>query len=369
MTVHGAKGLEAKNVILDRHHDRAAARRLSAAPADDAARHAAPGAKRADLGARAKTLDVGPMSDARAGDARRGAQRIPAAALCRHDARRRAAGGVRDQGRQQNAGRLLVSTRRRRAQAALRAEDDRRRRRQGLAHAQRRDAIARRRSSRRLALPPAPPAWLGSSSAKHVAHARVHPRRPIPAMTKPRASPARGDRDTALRRGNLVSPAAAIAARHRAGAPRRGGPRVSRAARRDVDAEGSETMTSAGAGVARRSALRTAVRARQPRGSLDRRQRYAQRRAAKRRGQIDRLAVTDSGSADRRLQDQPPAAARESPTCRPAIFASSRSIAPCCEKFIRSKTVRAALIWTETPDLMELSQEVMDAALAHVTSA
>jgi len=31
--------------------------------------------------------------------------------------------------------------------------------------------------------------------------------------------------------------------------------------------------------------------------------------------------------------------------------------------------VRAALIWTEVADLMELSGEVLDAALARVTSA
>ncbi len=33
------------------------------------------------------------------------------------------------------------------------------------------------------------------------------------------------------------------------------------------------------------------------------------------------------------------------------------------------KTMRAALLWTEVPDLMELSAEAMDAALARVTSA
>ena len=33
------------------------------------------------------------------------------------------------------------------------------------------------------------------------------------------------------------------------------------------------------------------------------------------------------------------------------------------------RAVRAALIWTEVPDIMELSAEVLDAALAHVTPA
>ena len=38
-------------------------------------------------------------------------------------------------------------------------------------------------------------------------------------------------------------------------------------------------------------------------------------------------------------------------------------------KIYPTRTVRAALIWTETPDLMELSQDVLDDAFAHVTSA
>jgi thiol-disulfide isomerase/thioredoxin len=34
-----------------------------------------------------------------------------------------------------------------------------------------------------------------------------------------------------------------------------------------------------------------------------------------------------------------------------------------------TKRVRAALIWTDVPDFMELSSEALDAALARVTSA
>jgi ATP-dependent helicase/nuclease subunit A len=33
------------------------------------------------------------------------------------------------------------------------------------------------------------------------------------------------------------------------------------------------------------------------------------------------------------------------------------------------RTVRAALVWTEGPDLMEFSASALDAALARVTSA
>jgi ATP-dependent helicase/nuclease subunit A len=37
-------------------------------------------------------------------------------------------------------------------------------------------------------------------------------------------------------------------------------------------------------------------------------------------------------------------------------------------KLYPDRPVRAALIWTEVPDLMELSSEVLDASLGHVTS-
>jgi len=39
------------------------------------------------------------------------------------------------------------------------------------------------------------------------------------------------------------------------------------------------------------------------------------------------------------------------------------------QKLYPGRSIRAALIWTETTDLMELSPDAMDAALAQVTSA
>jgi ATP-dependent helicase/nuclease subunit A len=39
------------------------------------------------------------------------------------------------------------------------------------------------------------------------------------------------------------------------------------------------------------------------------------------------------------------------------------------KKLYPAKQVRAALIWTEVPDLMELSTELLDAALADITPA
>ena len=86
-------------------------------------------------------------------------------------------------------------------------------------------------------------------------------------------------------------------------------------------------------------------------------------------GQIDRLAVTQGVCPDCRFQDQPARRRAESRTCRRLTCASSRSTAPCSQSCTRTGRVRAALIWTEVPDLMELSGEVLDAALARVTSA
>jgi ATP-dependent helicase/nuclease subunit A len=85
-------------------------------------------------------------------------------------------------------------------------------------------------------------------------------------------------------------------------------------------------------------------------------------------GQIDRLAVTQSAvligdfktnrPAPRRIEDVPQSYLRQLALYR-AVLA----------KLYPQRMLRAALIWTEVPDLMELSEEVLDAALARVTSA
>jgi len=85
-------------------------------------------------------------------------------------------------------------------------------------------------------------------------------------------------------------------------------------------------------------------------------------------GQIDRLAVTDNEiliadyktnrPAPARIADVPPAYVRQLALYRALL-----------QKIYPQKKVRAALLWTETPELMELSHEAMDAALAQVTSA
>ena len=80
-------------------------------------------------------------------------------------------------------------------------------------------------------------------------------------------------------------------------------------------------------------------------------------------GQVDRLAVTQTSvliadfktnrPAPRRIEEVPPAYLRQLALYR-AVLA----------KLYPDKAVRAALIWTEVPDLMELSGEALDAALA-----
>ena len=85
-------------------------------------------------------------------------------------------------------------------------------------------------------------------------------------------------------------------------------------------------------------------------------------------GQIDRLAVTQSAvligdfktnrPAPRRIEDVPQSYVRQLALYR-AVLA----------KLYPERPLRGALIFTEVPDLMELSGEVLDAALARITSA
>jgi ATP-dependent helicase/nuclease subunit A len=84
-------------------------------------------------------------------------------------------------------------------------------------------------------------------------------------------------------------------------------------------------------------------------------------------GQVDRLAVTaeciwiadykSNRPPPRRLQDVPPAYVRQLALYRALL---SR---------LYQRPVRAVLIWTEAPDLMEIPAAALDAALARVTSA
>ncbi len=85
-------------------------------------------------------------------------------------------------------------------------------------------------------------------------------------------------------------------------------------------------------------------------------------------GQIDRLAVTQGAvliadfktnrPAPRRIEEVPPDYVRQLALYRAVL-----------QKLYPDRPVRVALIWTEVPDLMELSAGMLDAALAQVTPA
>jgi ATP-dependent helicase/nuclease subunit A len=85
-------------------------------------------------------------------------------------------------------------------------------------------------------------------------------------------------------------------------------------------------------------------------------------------GQIDRLAVTQTSiliadfktnrPAPRRIEEVPPSYQRQLALYR-AVLA----------KLYPDRTVRAALIWTEVPDLMELSSDMLERALAGIAPA
>jgi ATP-dependent helicase/nuclease subunit A len=62
--------------------------------------------------------------------------------------------------------------------------------------------------------------------------------------------------------------------------------------------------------------------------------------------------------APRRIEEVPPSYVRQLALYRAVLT-----------KLYPGRRIRAALIWTEVPDLMELSADVLDAALARVTSA
>ncbi len=85
-------------------------------------------------------------------------------------------------------------------------------------------------------------------------------------------------------------------------------------------------------------------------------------------GQIDRLAVTQSSVliADFKTNRPAPRRIEHVPSTYVRQLALYRAV---LTKLYPDNRVRAALIWTEVPDLMELSAEALDAALAQVTSA
>jgi ATP-dependent helicase/nuclease subunit A len=84
-------------------------------------------------------------------------------------------------------------------------------------------------------------------------------------------------------------------------------------------------------------------------------------------GQIDRLAITPDAAliVDFKTNTNPPRRFAEVPDAYKRQLALYRAV---LQKIYPGRLVRAALIWTEVPDLMELSAEILEDALRRVTS-
>ena len=80
-------------------------------------------------------------------------------------------------------------------------------------------------------------------------------------------------------------------------------------------------------------------------------------------GQIDRLVVTDAEVliVDFKTNLAPPETAAEAPAAYVRQLALYRAV---LRQLYPARIVRAALLWTEAPDLMEISDSALDAALA-----
>ena len=84
-------------------------------------------------------------------------------------------------------------------------------------------------------------------------------------------------------------------------------------------------------------------------------------------GQVDRLAITQDAVliGDFKTNRNPP---QRTEIVAPRYVEQLSLYRAVLTKLYPGRPIRAALIWTEAPDLMELSAEVLDAALAEVTT-
>ena len=82
-------------------------------------------------------------------------------------------------------------------------------------------------------------------------------------------------------------------------------------------------------------------------------------------GQIDRLVVTPGEVliVDFKTNHAPPVLAAEAPLAYVRQLALYRAV---LGKLYPQRPVRAALLWTETPELMEISTPALDAQLATI---
>jgi ATP-dependent helicase/nuclease subunit A len=83
-------------------------------------------------------------------------------------------------------------------------------------------------------------------------------------------------------------------------------------------------------------------------------------------GQIDRLAVTDDAVliADYKTNRDPPGAVADAPPVYVGQLALYRMV---LAKIYPDRLIRAVLVWTEVPDVMELPAAMLDEASARIT--
>ena len=110
-------------------------------------------------------------------------------------------------------------------------------------------------------------------------------------------------------------------------------------------------------------------RQRQPGRGADRRPADAAGRHAGAGFGADRPSGGDrKRSPDRRFQDQSDPAAHGSTRRQPPISASSHFIVRFSRRLYPQRTIRTALLWTETPEFMEISAAALDAELSSIAN-
>jgi ATP-dependent helicase/nuclease subunit A len=86
-------------------------------------------------------------------------------------------------------------------------------------------------------------------------------------------------------------------------------------------------------------------------------------------GQIDRLAVTADAVliADYKTNRDPPTTVEKAVSDHPGYVGQLALYRALLSRIYPDRAIRAALVWTETPQLMELPAPTLDQALAAIT--
>jgi ATP-dependent helicase/nuclease subunit A len=87
-------------------------------------------------------------------------------------------------------------------------------------------------------------------------------------------------------------------------------------------------------------------------------------------GQVDRLVVTADSVliADYKTNHSPPSNLDEALAAYPNYTLQLALYRALLAMVYPGRTVRAAIVWTETPDLMEIPGHALEAALSRLTS-